>query len=75
MLRKQFNFGLPFGFRGEYHGNCRRTTSDGRRGHGHPISSLFEPKGSCELKIGIPMRTKVLLYKSVVHGIFTDMLS
>ena len=26
---------------------------DGRRGHGHPISSLFEPKGSCELKIGL----------------------
>ena len=22
MLRKQFNFGLSFGFRGEYHGNC-----------------------------------------------------
>ena len=22
-------------------------------GHGHPISSLFEPKGSRELKIGI----------------------
>ena len=71
MLRKQFNFGLPFSFRGEYHGNCRRTTSDGRRGHGHPISSLFEPK----LKIGIPMHTKVLLYKSVVHGVFTDTLS
>ena len=37
-------------------------------GHGHPISSLFEPKGSRELKIGILMHTKVLLYKSVVHG-------
>ena len=47
---------------------------DGRRGHGHPISSPFEPKGSCELKIGIPMRAKVLLYKSVVHGVFTDTL-
>ena len=67
MLRKQFNFGLSFGFRGEYHGNCSRTSSDGRRGHGHPISSLFEPKGSFELKIGIPMHTKVLLYKGVVH--------
>ena len=44
-------------------------------GHGHPISSLFEPKGSRELKIGIPMHTKVLLYKSVVYGVFTDMLS
>ena len=44
-------------------------------GHGHSISSLFEPKGSCELKIGIPIHTKVLLYKSVVHGVFTDMLS
>ena len=49
-------------------------TSDERRGHGHPISSLFEPKGSCKLKIGIPMHTKVLLYKSVVHGVFTDTL-
>ena len=49
--------------------------------HGHkssvPLhaSSLFEPKGSCELKIGIPMHTKVLPYKSVVHGVFTDTLS
>ena len=51
----------------------RRRTGDG--GHGHPISSLFEPKGSCELKIGIPMHTNVLLYKSVVHGVFTDTLS
>ena len=45
------------------------------RGHGHLISSLFEPKGSCELKIGIPMHTKVLLYKRVVNGVFTDTLS
>ena len=50
-------------------------TSDGRRGHGHPISSLFEPKGTFELKIGIPMHTKVLLYKGVVHGVFTDTFS
>ena len=50
----------------------RRRTDDG---HGHPISSLFEPKGSCALKIGISMHTKVLLYKSVVHVVFTDMLS
>ena len=47
----------------------RRRTDDGE------WSSLFEPKGSCKLKIGIPMHTKVLLYKSVVHGVFTDMLS
>ena len=46
----------------------RRRTDDGAW---YPISSLFEPKGSCELKIGIPMHTKVLLYKSVVHGVFT----
>ena len=47
----------------------RRRADDGE------WSSLFEPKCSCELKIGIPMHTKVLLYKSVVHGVFTDMLS
>ena len=45
-------------------GQCR--TDDGER------SSLFEPKGSCKLKIGIPIHTKVLLYK---NGVFTDMLS
>ena len=40
----------------------RRTT-----GHGHPISSPFEPKGSCELKLGIPLHTQDLLHKSVVQ--------
>ena len=46
-------------------------------GHGHPISSPFEPKGSCELKLGIPLHTQVLLYKSVVQWgkHVTDMLS
>ena len=45
------------------------TDDDGRTtGHGHPISSPFEPKGSCELELGIPLHTQVLVYKSVVHG-------
>ena len=53
----------------------RRRTDDG--GHGHPISSPFEPKGSCELKLCIPLHTQVLLYKSVVQWgkHVTDMLS
>ena len=117
MLSKQFNFGLPFGFRGEYHEmvDGQRRTDDGawssykkvQVGKGanstknfkhqdikqkEPLQKyrlgtisntkllaglnrLFEPKGSRELKIGIPMHTKVLLYKSVVHGVFKDMLS
>ena len=41
------------------------------------ISSPFEPKGSCELKLGIPLHTQVLLHKSVVQWgkHVTDMLS
>ena len=53
------------------------TDDDGRTtGHGHLISSPFEPKGSCELKLGIPLHTQVLLYKSVVQWgkHVTDML-
>ena len=51
--------------------------NDGRRrtpDHGHPISSPCEPNGSGELKIGIPLHTPVLLYKSGVQGgiHFTD---
>ena len=42
----------------------RRRTPD----HGHPISSPCEPNGSGELKIGMPLHTRVLLYKSGVHG-------
>ena len=42
---------------------------DGRTpDHGHPISSPCEPNGSGELKIGIPLHTPVLLYKSGVWG-------
>ena len=54
------------------------TDDDGRTpGHSHPISSSFEPKGSCELKIEIHRHTPVVLYKSVVQGgiHFMDMLS
>ena len=41
---------------------------DGRTtGHCHPISSPFEPKGSCELNLGIPLHTQVLLYKNVLQ--------
>ena len=45
-------------------------TTDGRTpDHGHPISSPCEPDGSGELiKIGIPLHTPVLLYKSGVKG-------
>ena len=41
------------------------------------ISSPFEPKVSCELKLGLPLHTQVLLYKSVVQlgKHVTDMLS
>ena len=35
--------------------------------HGHPISSPCEPNGSGELKIGTPLHTPVLLYKSGVY--------
>ena len=50
---------------------------DGRRGMAILQSSPFEPKGSCELKLGIPLYTQVLLYKSVVQWgkHVTDMLS
>ena len=50
---------------------------DGRRRANAGISSSFEPKGSCELKIEIHQHTPVVLYKSVVQGgiHFMDMLS
>ena len=48
---------------------------DGRRRTDDGAWSSCKPKGSRELKIGIPMPTKVLLYKSVVHGVFTEMSS
>ena len=53
-------------------------TTDGRTpDHGHPISSPCEPNGSGELKIGIPLHTPVMLYKSGVQGgiHYTDMIS
>ena len=58
-------------------------TTDGRRTdgrtteHGYTISSPCKPDGSGELKIGIPLRTLVLLYKSGVQGgiHFKDMFS
>ena len=53
-------------------------TDDGRTpDHGHPTSSPCEPYGSGELKIGIPLHTPVLLYKSGVSGgiHFTDIFS
>ena len=37
-------------------------------GHDHPISSPFEPKGSCELKLGISLHTQVLLNKRCSMG-------
>ena len=48
----------------------RRWTDDG-------AWPSFEPKGSCELKLGIPLHTQVLVYKSVVQWgkYVTDMLS
>ena len=53
-------------------------TTDGRTTeHGYTISSPCEPDGSGELKIGIPLHTPVLLYKSGVQGgiHYTDMFS
>ena len=71
MLHIKFGFGWPSGFREE-----ELWTDDGRTtDHGHPISSPCEPNGSGELKIGIPLHTPVLLYKSGVQGRihYTDM--
>ena len=48
---------------------------DGRRRTDDGAWSSYKLAGSRELKIGIPKHTKVLLYKSVVHWVFTDMLS
>ena len=67
MLHIKFGFGWPSGFREEDLEIVDGRTTDGRTpNHGHPISSPCEPKSSGELKIGIPLHTPVLLYKSGV---------
>ena len=58
---------IKFGF--DWPRRSLKLWTDGRTpDHGHPISSPCEPNGSGELKIGIPLHTPVLLYKSGVQG-------
>ena len=47
----------------------RRRTDGRTTGHGHPISSLFEPKGSCELKLVYPCILKFCCIKCGSLGI------
>ena len=54
-----------FEYYGDIHVYCPGVAAyeplDGRTpDHGHPISLLYEPNGSGELKIGIPLHTPVL---------------
>ena len=70
MLHIKFGFDWPSGFRGEDLRNCGRTYDERRTdARSWPSYKLtLEPNGSGELKIGIPLHTPVLLYKSVVQG-------